>query len=145
MNAIIHFHVEDGDGMMAMQFVEKTLDQNVKVTSVSFKEVCELLTLLKEENEPVQDAEMNRFCECVCSLDRGGYIVALGLGPLEMMVSYGKLTYAKRYVELLGQYENGLTRRDVVLLEDMKKSVKNKEVENSLASLILLLNNKYSC
>ena len=131
--------------MMAMQFVEKTLDQNVKVTSVSFKEVCELLTLLKEENEPVQDAEMNRFCECVCSLDRGGYIVALGLVPLEMMVSYGKLTYAKRYVELLGQYENGLTRRDVVLLEDMKKSVKNKEVENSLASLILLLNNKYSC
>lgn len=145
MNAIIHFYVEDGDGTMAIKFVKQTLDQNVKVTSVSFKEVCELLTLVKEENEPVQESEMQYFCECICSLDRGGYVVALGLIPLEMMLSYGKLKCAKRYIGLLGQYENGLTRRDVVLLEDMKKSVKDKEVENALGSLILLLNKKYSC
>ena len=145
MNAIIHYYVEDGDGTMAIRSVQKALDQNVKVTSVSFKEVCELLVLLREENESVDDSRISPFCDLICSLDRGGYVVALGLVPLEMMMGYGKLQHAKRYIELLGQYENGLSRRDVVLLEDMKKSVKDKEVETSLSSLILLLNKKYAC
>ena len=68
----------------------------------------------------------------------------LGLTPLEVMLAYKEIDYAIRYIDLLKLYENGLTRRDIVLLEDIKKDGKEEtELCKSLDSLITLLQKKY--
>ena len=117
---------------------------DVKVTAVSFKDVCDLLLVCKQDHIAVEREDVRLFCERISSLDRGGYIVMLGLTPLEVMLAYKEIDYAIRYIDLLKLYENGLTRLDIVLLEDIKKDGKEEtELCKSLDSLITLLQKKY--
>lgn len=98
-----------------------------------------------EEGREVQEESLNKFCEQICGLSRGGYIVMLGLTPLEVMMKYGKTLYAIQYVNLLRQYENGLTRKDILLLKEMQNEVGDiKDLYNSLNKLIKLLMGKYA-
>lgn len=116
----------------------------MKVTAVSFKDVCDMLIVCKQDNILLDRKDVRQFCERICSLERGGYIVMLGLTPLEMMLAYKEIDYAVRYTNLLKLYENGLNRRDIMLLEDIKKDMKEEtELCKSLDSLIDLLQKKY--
>ena len=128
-----------------MRYIEQTIENGVKVTSVSYKEICNLLKDCYEEGREVQEESLNKFCEQICGLSRGGYIVMLGLTPLEVMMKYGKTLYAIQYVNLLRQYENGLTRKDILLLKEMQNEVGDiKDLYNSLNKLIKLLMGKYA-
>ena len=129
----------------ALRYIEQAIGNDVKVTSVSYKEICKLLLDCYEEGRKVQEESIDKFCEHICGLSRGGYIVMLGLTPLEVMMKYGKTLHAIQYVNLLRQYENGLTRRDILLLQEMQNEVGDiKDLYNSLDKLINLLRGKYA-
>ena len=81
---------------------------DVKVTAVSFKDVCDLLLVCKQDHIAVEREDVRLFCERISSLDRGGYIVMLGLTPLEVMLAYKEIDYAIRYIDLLKLYETWL-------------------------------------
>ena len=130
----------------ALRYIEQAIENNVKVTSVSYKEICNLLIDCYKEGKEVREESVNKFCERICGLSRGGYIVMLGLTPLEVMMKYGKISFAIQYVNLLRQYENGLTRKDIILLKEMQNEVEeNKDLYTSLSKLINILRGKYAC
>ena len=61
-------------------------------------------------------------------------------------MKYGKISFAIQYVNLLRQYENGLTRKDIILLKEMQNEVEeNKDLYTSLSKLINILRGKYAC
>ena len=128
-----------------MRYVEQAVEKEVKVTSVSYKELCKALVECRVDNIQVDEDQVHTFCGRICCLSRGGYIVMLGLTPLEMMLKYGEISHAIRYVDLLRQYENGLTRRDVLLLEEMQMEVAGTvDLYNTIGKLIALLKEKYT-
>ena len=69
----------------------------------------------------------------------------LGVTPLEMMLLYGETQFAVKYLGLLNKFENGLSRRDLVLLENVQKQyATNKRLERELQKVISTLRSKFN-
>ena len=115
----------------------------VKVTSVSYQSLFELLFALYDASPP--DRELVRsFCMHLCSLDRGGYVVLLGVLPVRVMIRYGELENAAKYLKLLNRFENGLSRGDLALLEEMKEENReNKALTEEMEKVIHTLRDKF--
>ena len=97
MNSIIDFYTQENRLADAISMVHRAEEGDVKVTSVSYQNTCELMIMLKETDPPPKEL-VQLFCSDVCSLDRGGYIVMLGVTPLEMMLLYGETQFAVKYL-----------------------------------------------
>lgn len=115
----------------------------VKVTSVSYQSLCELLFELYDASPP--DRELVRsFCTHLCSLDRGGYVVLLGVLPVRVMIRYGELENAAQYLKLLNRFENGLSRADLAILEEMREQNReNKALMEEMEKVIRTLRSKF--
>ena len=110
---------------------------------MSYKNVCELLILLKEQ-QPINKKHIKQLAQSICTLSRGGYIVMLGLYPLEMMLLYEENEYAVRYIQLLKEYDNGLLKKDIKHVEDLKSAFKvNNKILRGLDELIVVIRKKY--
>lgn len=145
MNSIIDFYIQENRLADAISMVHRAEEGGVKVTSVSYQNTCELMIMLKKTDPPSKEL-VQLFCNDVCSLDRGGYIVMLGVTPLEMMLLYGETQFAVKYLGLLNKFENGLSRRDLVLLENVQKQyATNKRLERELQKVISTLRSKFDC
>lgn len=131
---------------MAMQTIERAHNAGVKVTAVSYKELCDLLIVAREDGANPAKERIDQFCSYLCELERGGYVVMLGVVPLEMMLVYGKKDFAVRYVALLKAYENGLSRKDLVFLERMEKQyASDPKLVSGIREVIAILRRKFSC
>lgn len=129
---------------MAISTIQKAMMQEVKVTSMSYKNVCELLLVLKGHRD-VQKELVTQLCHSICTLSRGGYIVMLGLSPLEMMLVYHENGYAQKYIQLLKEFDNGLVKKDIKLLEELKaKFGSSTEICNGLDEIVLVIQHKYA-
>ena len=80
--------------------IERAHAAGVKVTAMSCKETCDLVIMMKEEQSPLPSDRVQQFASFLCKLDRGGYVVMLGVVPLEMMLLYEMKDYAAQYVAL---------------------------------------------
>ena len=128
---------------MAISTIKQAISQEVKVTSMSYKNICELLIVLKDQQSISQQSVID-LSNMICSLSRGGYVVQLGLSPLEMMLTYDQVKPALKYLELLEEYDNALEKRDVKVLEEMKmKYVNNKSISSGLDDLVQLSQKKF--
>ena len=128
---------------MAISTIKQAISQEVKVTSMSYKNICELLIVLKDQQSISQQSVID-LSNMICSLSRGGYVVQLGLSPLEMMLTYDQVKPALKYLELLKEYDNALEKRDVKVLEEMKmKYVNSKSVSSGLDDLVQLIQKKF--
>ena len=128
---------------MAISTIKQAISQEVKVTSMSYKNICELLIVLKDQQSISQQSVID-LSNVICSLSRGGYVVQLGLSPLEMMLAYNQVKPALRYLGLLKEYDNALQKRDVKVLEEMKmKYVNNKSISSGLDDLVQLIQKKF--
>lgn len=128
---------------MAISTIKQAISQEVKVTSMSYKNICELLIVLKDQQSISQQSVID-LSNMICSLSRGGYVVQLGLSPLEMMLTYDQVKPALKYLELLKEYDNALEKRDVKVLEEMKmKYVNNKSISSGLDDLVQLIQKKF--
>ena len=128
---------------MAISTIKQAISQEVKVTSMSYKNICELLIVLKVQQSISQQSVID-LSNMICSLSRGGYVVQLGLSPLEMMLTYDQVKPALKYLELLKEYDNALEKRDVKVLEEMKmKYVNNKSISSGLDDLVQLIQKKF--
>lgn len=128
---------------MAISTIKQAISQEVKVTSMSYKNICELLIVLKDQQSISQQSVID-LSNTICSLSRGGYVVQLGLSPLEMMLTYDQVKPALKYLELLKEYDNALEKRDVKVLEEMKmKYVNNKSISSGLDDLVQLIQKKF--
>ena len=128
---------------MAISTIKQAISQDVKVTSMSYKNICELLIVLKDQQSISQQSVID-LSNMICSLSRGGYVVQLGLSPLEMMLTYDQVKPALKYLELLKEYDNALEKRDVKVLEEMKmKYVSNKSISSGLDDLVQLIQKKF--
>ena len=85
---------------MAISTIKQAISQEVKVTSMSYKNICELLIVLKDQ-QSISQQSVIELSNVICSLSRGGYVVQLGLSPLEMMLAYNQVKPALRYLRLL--------------------------------------------
>lgn len=127
---------------MAIQTIQKASTQDVKVTSMSYKNICELLNC--EGQVKVSDEQVNQLCKSICMLSRGGYIVMLGLSPLELMLHYNQVEYVEKYIRLLKEYDNGLVKKDIKVVEDLKKNYDlPKGVLSGLDEVVALIQRKY--
>ena len=89
---------------------------------------------------------VQQFASFLCKLDRGGYVVMLGVVPLEMMLLYEMKDYAAQYVALLKMYENGLSRHDLVYLEKVqRKYASDPKLASAIRDVIKILKKKFSC
>ena len=142
-NAIIDFYAHRSDFSSAFSIVQRAKNAGVKVTSVSYQSLCELLFALYDASPP--DRELVRsFCTHLCSLDRGGYVVLLGVLPLRVMLRYGEMENAVKYAKLLNRFENGLSRGDLALLEEMQKqNQENKALKEEIEKVIRTLRGKF--
>ena len=128
---------------MAISTIKQAISQEVKVTSMSYKNICELLIVLKDQQSISQQSVID-LSNMICSLSRGGYVVQLGLSPLEMMLAYNQVKPALKYLGLLKEYDNALQKRDVKVLEEMKmKYVNNKSISSGLDDLVQLIQKKF--
>ena len=128
---------------MAISTIKQAISQEVKVTSMSYKNICELLIVLKDQQSISQQSVID-LSNTICSLSRGGYVVQLGLSPLEMMLTFNQVKPALKYLELLKEYDNALEKRDVKVLEEMKmKYVNNKSISSGLDDLVQLIQKKF--
>ena len=128
---------------MAISTIKQAISQEVKVTSMSYKNICELLIVLKDQQSISQQSVID-LSNMICSLSRGGYVVQLGLSPLEMMLTYDQVKPALKYLELLKENDNALEKRDVKVLEEMKmKYVNNKSISSGLDDLVQLIQKKF--
>ena len=128
---------------MAISTIKQAISQEVKVTSMSYKNICELLIVLKDQQSILQQSVID-LSNMICSLSRGGYVVQLGLSPLEMMLTFNQVKPALKYLELLKEYDNALEKRDVKVLEEMKmKYVNNKSISSGLDDLVQLIQKKF--
>ena len=128
---------------MAISTIKQAISQEVKVTSMSYKNICELLIVLKDQQSISQQSVID-LSNMICSLSRGGYVVQLGLSPLEMMLTYDQVKPALKYLELLKEYDNALEKRDVKVLEEMKmKYVNSKSISSGLDDLVQLIQKKF--
>lgn len=128
---------------MAISTIKQAISQEVKVTSMSYKNICELLIVLKDQQSISQQSVID-LSNMICSLSRGGYVVQLGLSPLEMMLTFNQVKPALKYLELLKEYDNALEKRDVKVLEEMKmKYVNNKSISSGLDDLVQLIQKKF--
>lgn len=128
---------------MAISTIKQAISQEVKVTSMSYKNICELLIVLKDQQSISQQSVID-LSNVICSLSRGGYVVQLGLSPLEMMLAYNQVKPALKYLGLLKEYDNALQKRDVKVLEEMKtKYVNNKSISSGLDDLVQLIQKKF--
>ena len=128
---------------MAISTIKQAISQEVKVTSMSYKNICELLIVLKDQQSISQQSVID-LSNMICSLSRGGYVVQLGLSPLEMMLTYDQVKPALKYLELLKEYDKALEKRDVKVLEEMKmKYVNNKSISSGLDDLVQLIQKKF--
>lgn len=128
---------------MAISTIKQAISQEVKVTSMSYKNICELLIVLKDQ-QSISQQSVIELSNVICSLSRGGYVVQLGLSPLEMMLAYNQVKPALRYLGLLKEYDNALQKRDVKVLEEMKmKYVNNKSISSGLDDLVQLIQKKF--
>ena len=128
---------------MAISTIKQAISQEVKVTSMSYKNICELLIVLKDQQSISQQSVID-LSNMICSLSRGGYVVQLGLSPLEMMLTFNQVKPALKYLELLKEYDNALEKRNVKVLEEMKmKYVNNKSISSGLDDLVQLIQKKF--
>lgn len=71
-------------------------------------------------------------------------MVLLGVLPLRVMVRYGEMENAGKYLKLLNRFENGLSRGDLALLEEMQKqNVENKTLAAEIEKVIHTLRGKF--
>lgn len=141
---MIDYYIQNDNAEMAISSIQKANQQDVKVTSVSYKNVCELLLVMNGQG--VSKESVSKLCKSICTLSRGGYIVLLGLSPLEMMLAYDNQDYALRYLQLLKEYDNGLVKKDIAVLEDLKKRYgKTKAIDSGLDQIVSLIQRKYEC
>lgn len=126
--------------------IERAHAAAVKVTAMSYKETCDVMIVMKEEQSPLPRNRIEQFASFLCKLDRGGYVVMLGVVPLEMMLLYEMTDYAAQYVALLKMYENGLSRHDLVYLEKVeRKYASESKLASAIRDVIKLLKQKFSC
>lgn len=126
--------------------IERAHAAGVKVTAMSCKETCDLVIMMKEEQSPLPSDRVGQFASFLCKLDRGGYVVMLGVVPLEMMLLYEMKDYAAQYVALLKMYENGLSRHDLVYLEKVqRKYASDPKLASAIRDVIKILKQKFSC
>ena len=119
--------------------IERAHAAGVKVTAMSCKETCDLVIMMKEEQSPLSSDRVGQFASFLCKLDRGGYVVMLGVVPLEMMLLYEMKDYA-------AQYENGLSRHDLVYLEKVqRKYASDPKLASAIRDVIKILKQKFSC
>ena len=101
------------------------------------------MIVLKDQQSISQQSVID-LSNTICSLSRGGYVVQLGLSPLEMMLTFNQVKPALKYLELLKEYDNALEKRDVKVLEEMKmKYVNNKSISSGLDDLVQLIQKKF--
>lgn len=71
-------------------------------------------------------------------------MVLLGVLPLRVMLRYGEMENAVKYAKLLNRFENGLSRGDLALLEEMQKqNQENKALKEEIEKVICTLRGKF--
>lgn len=71
-------------------------------------------------------------------------MVLLGVLPVRVMIRYGELENAAKYLKLLNRFENGLSRGDLALLEEMKEENReNKALTEEMEKVIHTLRDKF--
>ena len=71
-------------------------------------------------------------------------MVLLGVLPLRVMLRYGEMENAVKYAKLLNRFENGLSRGDLALLEEMQKqNQENKALKEEIEKVIRTLRGKF--
>ena len=71
-------------------------------------------------------------------------MVVLGVLPVRVMIRYGELENAAKYLKLLNRFENGLSRGDLALLEEMKEENReNKALTEEMEKVIHTLRDKF--
>lgn len=107
---------------------------------MSYKNICELL----KGDIAISPKRVSQLCHSICSLSRGGYIVMLGLSPLECMLRTNQTDYVLKYIQLLKEYDNGLEKNDIKNIEEMKKKYSlAKPVLKGLNEVVALIQRKY--
>ena len=71
-------------------------------------------------------------------------MVLLGVLPVRVMIRYGELENAAKYLKLLNRFENGLSRGDLALLEEMKEENReNKALTEEMEKVLHTLRDKF--